>query len=89
MAVHAPAVVEDVLSKARRNLTLYAQDPEYDLDLSGTRVHFSTAGAAVMIADSVQNEYRPSTSRDLYDLARIADNCEHIHMFQRMCAAGH
>ena len=79
------AVVEDVLSKARRNLTLYAQDPEYDLDLSGTRVHFSTAGAAVMIADSVQNEYRPSTSRDLYDLARIADNCEHIHMFQRMC----
>ena len=40
------AVVEDVLSKARRNLTLYAQDPEYDLDLSGTRVHFSTAGAA-------------------------------------------
>jgi len=79
------AVVEDVLSTARRNLTLYAQDPEYDLDLSGTRVHFSTAGAAVMIADSVQNEYRPSTSRDLYDLARIADNCEHIHMFQRMC----
>ncbi|MGB1438867.1 MAG: trimethylamine methyltransferase family protein, partial [Luminiphilus sp.] len=34
------AVVEDVLYKARRNLTLYAQDPEYDLDLSGTRVHF-------------------------------------------------
>ena len=79
------ALVENVLSKARRNLTLHAQDPEYDLDLSGTRVHFSTAGAAVMIADSVRNEYRPSTSRDLYDLARIADNCEHIHMFQRMC----
>ena len=48
-------------------------------------MHFATAGAAVMIADSVKNEYRDSTTRDLYDLARIADNCEHIHMFQRMC----
>ena len=38
-----------------------------------------------MIADSMKNEYRDSTTRDLYDLARIADNCEHIHMFQRMC----
>ena len=79
------SAVEDALAKARRNLTLYAQDPEFDLDLSGSRVHFSTAGAAVMVADSEQNEYRPSTARDLYDLARIADNCEHIHMFQRMC----
>ena len=79
------AVVENALNVARRNLTLHAQDPAYDLDLSGSRVHFATAGAAVMIADSANNRYRESTTRDLYDLARIADNCEHIHMFQRMC----
>ena len=79
------AVVEAALKQAKRNLTLHAQDPEFDLNLSGSRVHFATAGAAVMIADSVKNEYRDSTTRDLYDLARIADNCEHIHMFQRMC----
>ncbi len=79
------SVVENALSKAHRKLTLFAQDPDFDLDLSGTRVHFATAGAAVMIADSVKNEYRASTSRDLYDLARIVDSCEHIHMFQRMC----
>ena len=79
------AVVDTALKHAKRNLTLHAQDPEFDLDLSGSRVHFATAGAAVMIADSMKNEYRDSTTRDLYDLARIADNCEHIHMFQRMC----
>ncbi len=79
------AVVEDAISKANRNLTLHAQDPEFDLDLSGQRVHFSTAGAAVMIADPMKNEYRDSTARDLYDMARIVDNCEHIHMFQRTC----
>jgi trimethylamine--corrinoid protein Co-methyltransferase len=78
-------VAEDALSRAKRNLTLYAQDPALDLDLSGSRVHFATAAQPVMIADSVKNEYRDSTTRDLYDLARIADNCEHIHMFQRMC----
>ncbi len=79
------AVVEKALEQADKNLTLYAQDPALDLDLSGSRVHFSTAGAAVMIADTAANAYRESTSQDLYNLARIADNCENIHMFQRMC----
>jgi len=79
------AVVEKALSQAERNLVLYAQDPKYDLQISGNRVHFSTAGAAVMIADPTNNEYRESTAQDLYDMARIADNCEHIHMFQRTC----
>ena len=79
------AVVENALQQAARNLTLHAQDPEYDLHLSGSRVHFSTAGAAVLIADSKTHAYRESSAQDLYDLARIVDNCEHIHMFQRMC----
>lgn len=79
------AVVEDAMNKCLRNLTLFGQDPKHDLDLSGSRVHFSTAGAAVMIADPIKNEYRESTAQDLYDMSRIADKCEHIHMFQRTC----
>ena len=78
-------VVEKAIQQADKNLTLYAQDPKYDLDLTGSRVHFSTAGAAVMIADSANNLYRDSEAQDLYDMARIVDTCEHIHMFQRMC----
>ncbi len=78
-------VVETALSQTQRNLVLHAQDPEHDLTLAGGRVHFSTAGAAVMIADAADRSYRESTAQDLYDLARIADTCEHIHMFQRMC----
>jgi trimethylamine--corrinoid protein Co-methyltransferase len=80
-----PAVVEHALSVAARDLTLYGQDPAHDLQLSGTRVHFATAGAAVLVADSQNNLYRESEAQDLYDLARIADTCEHIHLFQRMC----
>jgi trimethylamine--corrinoid protein Co-methyltransferase len=78
-------VVEHALSVAARNLTLHGQDPAHDVHLSGSNVHFATAGAAVMIADSQNNEYRESTAQDLYNLARIADNCENIHIFQRMC----
>jgi len=78
-------IVENALAQAEHNLTLHAQDPKHDLDLSGGRVHFSTAGAAVMIADPINNLYRDSTAQDLYDMARIVDTCEHIHMFQRMC----
>lgn len=78
-------VVEKALTQAERNLVLYGQDPAYDRRISGTRVHFATGGAAVMIADTVNNAYRESTAQDLYDLSRIVDTCEHIHIFQRMC----
>ena len=79
------SLVERTLQQARRNLVLHAQDPRRDLDLSGARVHFSTAGAAVMIADTEADLYRGSLAQDLYDMARIVDTCEHIHMFQRTC----
>ncbi len=78
-------LVERTLEQARRNLVLHGQDPRNDLDLSGARVHFSTAGAAVMVADTEKNLYRDSMAQDLYDMARIVDTCEHIHMFQRTC----
>jgi len=79
------AVVDDALGKCRRDLVLHGQEAKHDLRLSDARVHFSTAGAAVMIADPVKNEYRETGAQDLYDMARIVDNCEHIHMFQRTC----
>ncbi|MFQ5547189.1 MAG: trimethylamine methyltransferase family protein [Woeseia sp.] len=78
-------VVEAALDQAERNLVLFGQDPAHDLQVSGPRVHFATAGAAVMIAESAGNRYRESTAQDLYDMARITDTCEHIHLFQRTC----
>ena len=79
------AVVENALRQAQRDLVLHGQDPQHDLHLSGGKVHCATAGAAVMVADSENNAYRESTAQDLYDMARIVDQCEHIHMFQRTC----
>ena len=78
-------VVENAMQQSQRNLVLHGQDSVHDLKIGGSRVHFSTAGAAVMIAEPTKNNYRDSTAQDLYDMARIADTCEHIHMFQRTC----
>lgn len=77
------ALVEDTIAHAARDIVLHAQDPAHDMELSGTRVHFGTAGAAVHIVDCRTREYRDSTLRDLYDIARLVDALDHIHFFQR------
>ena len=77
------ALVEDMLAKAARGITLHARERKYDLGLAPGRVHFGTAGAAVHIVDSLTRTYRESTAKDLFDAARLAHHLENIHFFQR------
>ncbi len=77
------SLIEDTIANAARDITLFGQDPKHDMLLSGTRVHFGTAGAAVHLVDCETREYRESTLADLYDIACIVDAMEHIHFYQR------
>ena len=79
-------VVKKAIESSNRDLVLHGQDPAHDLHVTGSRVYFSTAGAAVMIADPVNKTNRDALAQDLYDMSRISDTCEHIHIFQRKCA---
>ena len=81
------ALVEDMLTKAARDITLCGRDPRHDLYLSGTRVHYGTAGAAVHMVDVDSRNYRESTLQDLHDAARIVDRMENIHFLQRPMVA--
>jgi trimethylamine--corrinoid protein Co-methyltransferase len=81
------ALVEDMLARAARDVTLAGRDPAHDLDLSGTRVHYGTAGAAVHMVDVDGRSYRDSTVQDLHDAARIADRLDNIHFLQRPMVA--
>lgn len=76
-------LVEDMLVIAARDLTLCGRDPRFDLDLSGRRVHFGTAGAAVHIVDVEGRAYRESTTRDLYEAACVTQALDNVHFFQR------
>jgi trimethylamine--corrinoid protein Co-methyltransferase len=82
-----PALVEDMLAKAARNITLQARDPQNNLTLSGNRVHYGTAGAAVHVVDADGRNYRESTLQDLHDAAHIADTLDNIHFLQRPMVA--
>ena len=77
------ALVEDMLAKAARNITLHGRDPKFDLHLEESRVHYGTAGAAVHVVDPFTKEYRDPSTADLHDAARLVQNLDNIHFFQR------
>ncbi|MGR3914714.1 MAG: trimethylamine methyltransferase family protein [Gammaproteobacteria bacterium] len=89
------AMIAEALERAARDITLFAQDPQHDLHLSGNKIYFGTAGAAVHVVDDWKTHekypgkgaYRESTVQDLYDAARLVDRLEHIHFFQRCMVA--
>ena len=79
-----PAKLLDwTLDVAAKEFTLHGFDSKYDLDISDKRVHFSTAGAAVLYLDPKTRVYRETTLDDLYNMARLSHHMEHVHMFRR------
>jgi len=77
------ALVEDTVARAARHFVLHGQDPKHDMEPWGSRVYFGTAGAAVHIVNAKTGDYRDSTTKDLYDIARVVDTLEHLHFYQR------
>ncbi len=77
------SLVEDVLAKACHRFTLHGFDGQGDIDIGGERVHFGTAGAAVQMLDFESGAYRPTQLLDLYDIVRLIDTLEHIHVVVR------
>ena len=77
------ALIEDTVANAARHFPLYGQDPKHDMEPWGSKVYFGTAGAAVNMVNARTGDYRESTTRDLYDIARVVDTLEHIHFYQR------
>jgi trimethylamine--corrinoid protein Co-methyltransferase len=77
------ALVEDTVAHAARHFVLHGQEAKHDMEPWGSRVYFGTAGAAVHMVDAKTGSYRDSTTKDLYDIARVVDALEHIHFYQR------
>ncbi len=77
------ALVEDMLAVAGRDITLFGREEKHDLHLSGARVHFGTAGAAVHVVDVEKRAYRDATAADLYMAAKLTHELDNVHFFQR------
>ena len=81
------ALVEDTIARANRSVILMGRDPRHDMELSGTRVHYGTAGAAVHLVEANGRQYRDSTLQDVHDAARIANVLDNLHFLQRPMVA--
>ena len=81
------SLVKDTIAKATKNITLYAQNPAYDIHASESRLYFGTAGAAVHLVDPFTKTYQESHLKHIYQAGKIVENCEHIHFFQRPMVA--
>ncbi len=57
------------------------------LEIGGNKVHFATAGAAVLMLDHDTKRFRHSTVQDVYDTARLGDTLDNIHLFLRTVVA--
>ena len=80
-------LVEDMVAKAAKTVTLCGRDPAHDMQIGDKRVYYGTAGAAVHMVDVDSHEYRESSLQDLYDATRIADQLDNIHFVQRPMVA--
>ena len=82
--LHYPRrVVEGAIATAAREFVWHGFDDDRSIHVGADRVHFGTAGAAVLMLDHDTNSFRESSGRDLYDAARVVDTLEHIHFFVR------
>lgn len=82
------ALLDRALAGVRCDITLHGRAEGQDLQLTGTRVHLGTGGAAPQIVDLEDGAYRPATLADLYDAARLVDRLDNVAFFSRSLVAG-
>ncbi|MDH3193360.1 MAG: trimethylamine methyltransferase family protein [Acidimicrobiia bacterium] len=86
--LHFPRkVVEQIIDTATKEWVWHGFDESLSAEMGGEKVHFSTAGAAVLRLDHESQEFKFPSARDIYDSARLADTLEHIHIYLRTIVA--
>ncbi len=77
------SIVEKAIESAAKTWVWHGLDEDRSIEISDTRVHFGTAGAAVLMLEHTTKRFRHSTAADLYDLSRLTDTLDNIHFFCR------
>ena len=74
-------LVEEAIKKAKKNITLCARNPKYDVVLDGRRVYCTTDGNGTSVMDFESGKRRMSTSKDLATVGKVANALDSAHIF--------
>lgn len=74
-------LVEEAIRKAKKDFTLCARNPKYDVVLDGRRVHCCTDGNGTSVMDFETGRRRASTSKDLAMVGKVANALDSAHIF--------
>lgn len=82
-------MIEGAISSAQKRVTLFSRDTKNDCRLFDRETPaLATDGASFQTLDYGANEFRRSTSKDLFKLAVVSDFLREIELFWPMVVAG-
>lgn len=74
-------LVEEAIRRAKKNITLCARNPKYDVVLDGRRMFCTTDGNGTSVMDFNTGKRRMSTSADLAMVGKVANALDSAHIF--------
>ncbi len=80
-------LVEESIRSAPSKVVLYGRDPEHDLVLEGTRIHFTNFSEGVRVIDPRTGILREPKKTDLEDAARVIDYLEDVDFCEKALGA--
>jgi trimethylamine--corrinoid protein Co-methyltransferase len=80
-------MIERALVDSPSEVVLCGRDETNDLVLGGTNVYAGTGGAELNVLDLETGKLRPSSLKDVADLARLGDGLANIHFYIRPVVA--
>jgi trimethylamine---corrinoid protein Co-methyltransferase len=83
-----PHIVEDSIRSAPASIVLCGRDPANDIVIEAGRVGFSNFGEGIKVVDPYSGELRPSTKKDMGDIARLVDALPDVDVFEMAVVSG-
>ncbi len=80
-------LIEEMIKKAEKRVTLCGRNPKHDVTLEQGRVHVMTSSTGIKALDLKTGFARASTRKDVEDSAKLADALENLHLYSVMVNA--
>ena len=73
-------LLEDCIASTPSEVVLYGRgNPDCNIHVGGTRVHFGSGGTALNIIDLQTGQKRPSTLKDVQNVSKLMDYLDNAH----------